>query len=115
MLISSDYPYVQVQITIRTYRSVFRALVDTGFDGHVILPESLGEQLGKPDYLSKSWLADSTERDTPEYQGGVEIVGLNITFLGRMTLLGNECLIGQEIIKRLKVTFDHGNQMILEL
>jgi hypothetical protein len=33
----------------------------------------------------------------------------------RLTLLGDECLIGQGIIKRLKVTFDHGSQVVVEL
>ena len=114
MLVSTDYPYLQVEVTIRSFRSRFRALLDTGFDGSLTLPEALRSQLGRPDMLVRTRLADGTERKFPAYQGGVEIVGLGVVYLTRLTLLGDECLIGQGIIKRLKVTFDHGSQIVVE-
>jgi len=114
MLVSRDYPYVQVRVTVRSFSSLFRALLDTGFDGHLVLPEALGSQLGNPDQLVKTRLADGTERDSPLYLGGVEVVGLGVVYLARLTLLGDECLMGQGIIRRLKVTFDHGSQIVIE-
>jgi len=114
MLVSTDYPYLQVEVTIRSFRSRFRALLDTGFDGSLTLPEALRSQLGKPDMFVRTRLADGTEKKFPAYKGGVEIVGLGVVYLTRFTLLGDECLMGQGIIKRLRVTFDHGNQIVVE-
>jgi len=104
-----------VRVTVRNFRSFFRALLDTGFDGHLVLPEALGSQLGNPDQLIKTYLADGTERETPIYLGDVEMAGLGIVYPVPFILLGDECLMGQGIIRRLKVTFDHGNQIVIEL
>ena len=114
MLVSRDYPYVQVRVTVRSFSSLFRALLDTGFDGHLVLPETLGSQLGNPDDLIKTYLADGTEKETPMYLGDVEMVGLGIVYPVLLVLLGDECLVGQGIIRRLKVTFDHGSQIVIE-
>lgn len=114
MLVSTDYPYLEVEVTIRSFRSRLRALLDTGFDGSLTVPEALGPQLGRPDMFVRTRLADGIERQFPAYKGGVEIVGLGIAYLTRFTLLGDECLMGQGIIKRLKVTFDHGNRVVIE-
>ena len=92
----------------------FRALLDTGFTGHLVLPEVVGSQLGSPDALITTRLADGTEKNLPAYRGGVEIVGLGVVYMARLTLLGDECLLGQGIITRLKVTFDHGSQVVVE-
>ena len=65
MLVSHDYPYRPIKVTIRNFTSSFQALLDTGFDGHLVLPEVLGNQLGNPDYLVKTRLADNRESAYP--------------------------------------------------
>ncbi|MGH7966138.1 MAG: hypothetical protein ACRERD_30680, partial [Candidatus Binatia bacterium] len=110
----SDYPYLQIKATVRSLSFSLRALLDTGFTGHLVLPETLGNQLGSPDALITTRLADGTERNFPAYRGGVEIIGLGVIHMARLTLLGDECLMGQGIIRRLKVTFDHGSQVVVE-
>ena len=62
MLVSSDYPYLQVRVTVRTRSFVYRALLDTGFDGYLVLPENLESQLGAPEFQVKTRLADGSER-----------------------------------------------------
>ena len=116
MLVSQDYLYLQVEVTVRNLRSRFRALLDNGFDGHLVLPEAFHRQFGKPDLLVKTRLANGTEKKFPAYQGGAEIVGLGlpVAYLTEIILLGDECLLGQGIIRRLKVTFDHGSQIMVE-
>jgi predicted aspartyl protease len=98
MLISTDYPYLEVEVTIRGFRTRLRALLDTGFDGSLVIPEAVGPQLGKPDMFIRTRLADGIERRFPAYQGGVELVGLGVVYLTRLTFLGDECLMGQGII-----------------
>lgn len=114
MLVSSDYPYLQVRVTVGQYRLSYRALLDTGFDGHLVLPETLESQLGAPEFQVKTRLADGSESMRPHYRGGVEIVGSGLIYLAPLTLLGDECLIGQGIIRQLKVTFDHGTRVVVE-
>jgi clan AA aspartic protease len=114
MFISRDYPFVDVSITVQSFRTSSRALIDTGFDGHLILPVSLAGTLGLADSRGQWTLADGTTVFLPEYRGGVEIIGLGFTFMARIVLMGDECLIGQGIIRQLKVTFDHGQQVIVE-
>jgi clan AA aspartic protease len=109
MVISKDYPYLRVKVTVRNFSSHFQALIDTGFDGHLVLPEALRGQLGEPDSHVKAGLADGSGRIAAVHRGGVEIVGLDVVHLARIILLGDECLLGQGIIKRLKITFDHGD------
>ena len=108
MLVNPDYPYVQVRVTIRGHSVIYRALLDTGFDGYLVLPETLESQLGAPDFQIKAYLADGTGKMRAQYRGAVEIVGLGLTYVARVTLLGNECLVGQGVI------FDHGSQVIIE-
>ena len=114
MLVSSDYPYLQVRVTVRSHSLTYRALLDTGFDGYLVLPEGLENQLGAPEFQVKTRLADGSESMRPHYHGGVEIVGLGLVFLAPLTLLGDECLVGQGVIRQLKVTFDHGAQVVVE-
>lgn len=117
MLVSKDYPYLQVRVTIRNFRRRFRAFLDTGFDGYLILPAQFQNQLGKPDVHIPTRFADGTGGQFPAYRGGVEIVGLGlqVAYLAEVMLLGDECLMGREIINLLKVTFDHGSQIIVEV
>jgi len=117
MLVSMDYPYLQVAVTIHNFRSRFRALLDTGFDGHLVFPEALRSQLGNPDFRVTTRLADGTAKQFSAYHGGVEIVGLGtqVVYMVGIILLGDECLMGQGIIKLLKVTFDHGSQVVVEV
>ena len=41
-------------------------------------------------------------------------LGVQVAYIGGIMLLGTECLMGQGIIQRLKVTFDHGSQVVVE-
>lgn len=116
MLVSRDYPYLQVEVTVRHSRRRFRALLDTEFDGYVVLPASCQRRFGEPDFSVPTRLADGTEEEFPAYRGGIEVVGLRarIVYLAEVMLLGNECLVGQGITALLKVTFDHGLQVVIE-
>lgn len=48
MFISHDYPFLEVKIAVRAVRTSCRALIDTGFDGYLILPVSFAGSLGAP-------------------------------------------------------------------
>lgn len=108
MHISHEYPFLDVRITVRSFRASCRALVDTGFDGHLTVPVPIAANWGVADSHAEWNLADGTTILLPEYRGGIEIASLGTTFMARIILMGEECLLGQGIIRQLKVTFDHG-------
>lgn len=41
MLVSQDYPYLRIRLSVRNFRSRMRAMVDTGFDGDIVLPHNV--------------------------------------------------------------------------
>ena len=50
--------------------------IDTGFDGYLIIPDYLVNELGEPDYVSEWELGDGSIVDAQDYLGLLEIVGL---------------------------------------
>lgn len=69
MVISLDYPYLKVAIALRSYQEEVLAYIDTGFDGYLIIPVSLVQQLGKPDYISRWELGDESLPEGQDYVG----------------------------------------------
>lgn len=112
-LTSSRFPYLPVKVSIKKDFEL-EALVDTGYDGGVILPPKLisnGEVSG---WLVECKLADDSMVKVPAYIG---LVRLGSKKLNDITVLvmGDEPIIGREIIKHFKVIFDHGRKIIVEL
>lgn len=113
ILISSRFPYLPVKVEIGQTKYKVEALLDTGFDGEIILSPSLisNGKLSKQTAVCK--LADNSIVEVPTYMGSIK--------LGRHTLnkiliivMGDEPIIGREVIKHFKVTLDHGKKIILE-
>lgn len=111
MLTSEDYPYLEVQVMVRDYKTQVRAYLDTGFDGYLIVPLSLATNLGMEDCVTQWELGDGSLIEAKEYFGAIEIPGLRTSLPARITSLGDEFLIGRGIIDQLRVTFDHGQKI----
>ncbi len=80
----------------------------------MIVPVSLTQELGKPDYISRWELGDGSVTEGQDYIGGVEIVGLYGKGEARITAIGNEFIIGRAIIDRYRVILDHGRRVEVE-
>lgn len=110
---SLHFPYCSIRISTLKRDFKLEALLDTGYDGGVILPPSLitnGETSG---WLVNCKLADNSIVEVPAYLGSVRLGNKklnNITVL----IMGDEPIIGREVIKHFKVTLDHGRKIILE-
>lgn len=112
-VVSSHFPYLPVEITIKQHKHSLEALLDTGFDGYVVLPPGLVTNGEAPDLYESCKLADDSVIRVPIFIGSVKLGDrkLNkITFL----IMGDEPIIGREVIKHFKVTFDHGQKIMLE-
>jgi predicted aspartyl protease len=113
-VISTEYPYLRVRIVIRGQQSEALALVDTGFSGDVVVPVRQGERsLEAPDAWVDWEVADGAVVSAPIYYGTVEILGLS-PVQAAVTMLGEETLLGIGVVDHYRVTFDHGQRLIVE-
>jgi predicted aspartyl protease len=122
-LTSRRYPFLPLSIRVRVTKSKHfeldtHALIDTGFSGDIVVPAT-GELKEYPPDAYATWtMADGSEVMAPIFLGSIrfpqldedvaEMVGVTITVLGDLAL------IGQSVLRRFTLTLDHGKQVILE-
>lgn len=111
--VSTEYPYLPVDFTIGQLQAHTLAYIDTGFDGHLVIPEALASQLPLPEQLQRLGLASGALVRAPVYLGSLEIPGFAQPFPARIVLLGDEYILGRRVIDRYAVLFDHGRQVAL--
>lgn len=110
---SEHFPYLRLALTVGGRAVRVEALVDTGFDGDILVPLSLVAD-GQPPDEYRSWgLADGSEITTPVYRGTVQ-VGSLATEPANIALLGDEAIVGRGVTDRYRVILDHGERVIVQ-
>ena len=112
MLISDRYPYLDFQCHV--YGECFRgtAYVDTGFNGGIVVPESCWSRLW-PVYAEESMvLGDGSATVTPSWRGLVRIG--DQSFQVRVVCIGDEFIIGREVIDRARLCLHNGEHLVLD-
>lgn len=110
---STRFPFLSLTVLVRGCAITIDALIDTGFDGDVAVPESLLRPDEIPDITVRGGLADGTEVILRGYMGDVHLGPVIIS--GRPIIaLGDEPLIGHGITDRFRVILDHGERVIIE-
>lgn len=112
-LIGSRFPYIPIGVHVRHETADYEALLDTGFDGAVIVPQDFAIGLGQPDQLQRLELADGSPVLGFVYRGRISMGPLGALPVD-VIALGNECLIGRQVSDRFTVILDHGRQIIVE-
>jgi predicted aspartyl protease len=112
-LVSDRFPYLPIRLTIRGTTFTLEALLDTGFDGDVIVPTGVISERLPPNNQITWTLADGSEVTAPVYLGRVALEGLG-TVPVSMSIIGTEPLVGLNLAKRFAVTLDHGERVIVE-
>ncbi len=112
-LISDHFPYLPIHLEVRQTVYDFEALLDTGFDGGVIIPSELASNIGDPDWTTTITLADGSQIEAPTYIGILKLGDTEIRPV-LANVLGNEPFIGVAIIRHFTVILDHGLRVILE-
>jgi predicted aspartyl protease len=113
---SAHYPYIPLTVYLNKRRETVDALLDTGFDGDVVLPEGMMTNGKPPDSYLRFRLADqATSILTPAYLGRVEVAELGDIgeHAAIICVLGNEALIGRNLLRRFSITLDHGREVIV--
>lgn len=99
---------------VSTASNDFEALVDTGFDGYVAVPLSVIPADSEPDFLIPWTLADGSEVETPTYLGHVQLGDAPPSPV-LVTVLGDEAIVGQAVVRRYRLILDHGQRVIVEV
>ncbi len=109
----TPYPYLRVRRRVHERDFDVLGFVDTGYDGGLVIPES--EQIGLPESAAiiPIQLGDGTRMRIGEYVGTLVLEGrqLKVTVL----FLGNEYLIGREVVDQLRLCFHRGEYLEVEL
>lgn len=115
-VISTRFPYLLITIAIRKREETVEALLDTGFDGDIIIPPGLITNGKPPDSYMRWTLADGSTVFAPAYLGKVEVADLGDAglFAAVISVLGDEAIIGRSLSNRFSITLDHGRRVIVK-
>lgn len=114
-LVSLRFPYLPIRVNAPGIRFEGIALVDTGLEGGVVLPLSYLPADVPPERHTRWIFADGSRRGAPIYQGSVTVGGFPpFPFATTITIMGDEPIIGVEVIRHFSVTLDHGRRVIVE-
>jgi len=109
-LISERFPYLPVNIEAAGVRWTGDALVDTGFEGDVILPANI--RPGVPEEVSLPWrLADGSLAMAPGYRGTLRLGASTLHVV--VSLLGSEPILGINVVREFVITFERGQRLIV--
>lgn len=103
----APYPSLGMRFAVDQVADEAVALVDTGFDGHLVVPNALIGRLSQPIYLRRVRTASGEIVQVPVYLGTVELIDAPGQWDALVIALGDEYLIGLALINHFKVTFDH--------
>src|SRR6266436_4308071 len=104
-VVTPAYPYVEVEFAVGAFRSpIVLAYVDTGFDGYLIIPATQTSLIGPPQFFAPWELGDGSVVQAHEYRGDILIPGLGMSIPARITLMGEEYLLGRGVVDHLRMT-----------
>lgn len=112
-LVSDRFPYIPLTVMVRGRRASGEALLDTGFNGDLILPTAAVASTARPDGFLSWRMVDGTPIQTPIYRGTVQISTL-ATLDVVIAIVGDEPIIGRSLLDRFTIILDHGQRVIVE-
>lgn len=114
-LVSHRFPYIPIRVNALGINFEGFALIDTGLEGGVVLPLSYLPTDVPPERLTRWIFADGSRRSAPIYRGRVALGEFPLLpFPIEITILGNEPIIGAQVIRHFSVILDHGRRVIVE-
>jgi hypothetical protein len=122
-LTSRKYPFLPLSIRVRVAKSKHleldsQALINTGFSGDIVVPATKELLQSTPGAYATWTMADGSEVLAPIFLGTIRFPELdeNVAEMvgGTVTVLGDQALIGQSVLRHFTLTLDHGKQVTLE-
>ena len=109
---SSRFPYLRFALRVGQHSFDGEALIDTGFDGGFAVPPSFLQHVGPPSGYALWEPVVGPPAFAPTYSGTFQIADRG-PFPATVTALGDEILVGLEVITRFAVILDHGQRVIV--
>ena len=106
------FPCLSVRFQVRGVAFDEIAVLDTGFEGGIAVPQAILKDVGLPVGRVRLELVGGNQISVPFYYGSWQIGDLG-PFPVRIDVVGDEVLIGQRAIAYLTVTLDHGRRVIV--
>ena len=110
---SFRFPYVRFTLQVGGHSFDGEALIDTGFDGGFAVPPRLLQDVGTPDGYALWEPVVGSPVLAATYRATFQIDALG-PFPVTVTTLGDEILVGLEVITRFLVTLDHGQRVVVD-
>lgn len=114
MVTAGRYPSLQVRFSIDGDPNEAVALVDTGCDVHLVVPQSLIATLPPPIRERRMRTVSDEIVTVPLYLGLIQIREVDGSMWGLIVALGTEYLLGLPLLNHYRVTFDHGQRVIID-
>lgn len=110
---SSRFPYLPVTLTLRGNSLEFEALLDTGFDGGLAVPEgTIAFELSAA-WKIRASLADGSAAHAPAFRGTV-CIGSLPPVTTTIIVLGTAPVLGRTVSDHHKITLDRGRRIVVE-
>jgi predicted aspartyl protease len=112
------FPYVQVRVRLGnlqypSYEFDLEALVDTGFDGGLMVPQSLVPDWVPISHEATCDLADGSSVIARAYRGFVSIGSFQP--VGTIVIaLPHQALLGRAVTNHFRLSFLYGRQVVIE-
>jgi predicted aspartyl protease len=112
-VISERFPFVPVIVEFESGVREVEALLDTGFDGDLVLPARM-IPTGEPVSTRLRFrLANETAIRVPIFQAAAVVGGARVRPVV-VAAVGSMLMIGRRLIRHFAVTLDHGQRVIVE-
>ena len=112
-LVSPRFPYLPLRIRVRDVVAEVEALLDTDFDGNVIVPDGFITSIEPPDAQYRARFIGGTRRLFGSYYGHVQ-VGELARFPVAIVMTGSDFVADRRICDRFRIILDHGQQLVIE-
>ena len=108
---SLHFPFVPVRIELGGRVFEENAILDTGFDGEIVIPQSRAEGL-QPEDSAQFVFPDGTVVEPDIFRGVVQLADME-PIIAEIVALGTEFIVGIRILRRYEVILDHGQRVIV--
>jgi predicted aspartyl protease len=108
------FPFLRIQFAIGRYRGEAEALVDTGCDVALVIPHGLIPDLPPPGHTGHASTVSGERLTVPAWRALIELVEQPGAFEATALAAGDEFILGLPALNRFRVTFDHGERLIVE-
>ena len=113
---SGHFPYLPITVLINKHLQTFEALLDTGFDGDIVIPEDCVPKGQTPDSYFHLTLADPTATVlAPSYLGKVEVANLGDSGASAAIIcaLGTVAIIGRNLARKFHISLEYGRRITI--